>query len=192
MNDFFDALDNQKEHVSDMAAMEDDVRVKREIETETCSRCGGGGHYSYCQRFGTTCFKCSGKGKVYTKRGRIARDLYQRLLSKPTTDLKVGDLVWYDGCPGFSKSRFVAVTDIYLQTAERNGGGYSMKDDHPFYHGYIVECGDDCHFISESADKLWRIGSTAEQKKAALAQALDYQDTLTKTGTVRKLKGARQ
>jgi hypothetical protein len=25
-----------------------------------CTRCGGSGHYSYCQRFGTTCFKCDG------------------------------------------------------------------------------------------------------------------------------------
>jgi hypothetical protein len=25
-----------------------------------CTRCGGSGHYSYCERFGTTCFKCDG------------------------------------------------------------------------------------------------------------------------------------
>lgn len=28
-----------------------------------CSRCGGGGHYSYCQQYGTKCFKCHGSGK---------------------------------------------------------------------------------------------------------------------------------
>lgn len=32
-----------------------------------CSRCGGGGHYSYCQMYGTRCFQCGGSGKVATK-----------------------------------------------------------------------------------------------------------------------------
>lgn len=30
---------------------------------DTCSRCCGSGHYSYCPDYGTTCFKCSGSGK---------------------------------------------------------------------------------------------------------------------------------
>jgi len=28
-----------------------------------CGRCGGTGHYSFCQMYGTTCFGCSGTGK---------------------------------------------------------------------------------------------------------------------------------
>jgi len=27
---------------------------------KTCSRCGGSGHYSYNQMYGTVCFKCNG------------------------------------------------------------------------------------------------------------------------------------
>lgn len=33
------------------------------IATRPCSRCGGSGHYSYCQMYGTRCFKCGGSGK---------------------------------------------------------------------------------------------------------------------------------
>jgi hypothetical protein len=29
---------------------------------KACTRCGGSGHYSYCQMHGTTCFKCGGSG----------------------------------------------------------------------------------------------------------------------------------
>lgn len=36
-------------------------------EGQTCSRCCGGGHYSYCQMYGTTCFKCGGRGTVAPK-----------------------------------------------------------------------------------------------------------------------------
>ncbi len=34
------------------------------LTLKTCGRCGGGGHYSYCQMHGTTCFGCGGTGKV--------------------------------------------------------------------------------------------------------------------------------
>lgn len=34
------------------------------IATRDCGRCGGTGHYSYCERFGTKCFGCGGSGKV--------------------------------------------------------------------------------------------------------------------------------
>ena len=33
----------------------------------TCTRCGGSGHYSYCQTHGTTCFGCGGSGKGLPK-----------------------------------------------------------------------------------------------------------------------------
>lgn len=63
------------------------------FEAVTCSRCGGSGHFSYCQRYGTTCFKCGGQKQVLTKRGRIAQALYTRLLSKPLYALQPGDQI---------------------------------------------------------------------------------------------------
>jgi hypothetical protein len=42
---------------------------------KTCTRCGGSGHFSYCERFGTTCFKCEGaKLQIITPtKAQIAR-----------------------------------------------------------------------------------------------------------------------
>ena len=42
---------------------------------KNCTRCGGSGNYSYCQRFGTKCFKCDGnKQQVVTPtKAEIAR-----------------------------------------------------------------------------------------------------------------------
>lgn len=36
--------------------------MKKHGLMETCSRCGGSGHYSYCDMYGTRCFKCAGSG----------------------------------------------------------------------------------------------------------------------------------
>ena len=38
------------------------ARLKALGLADTCTRCGGGGHYSYCQMYGTKCFKCGGSG----------------------------------------------------------------------------------------------------------------------------------
>lgn len=39
-------------------------RMKMALETKTCNRCGGSGHYSYHMMHGTVCFKCDGKGII--------------------------------------------------------------------------------------------------------------------------------
>lgn len=38
------------------------TRLKALDMADYCSRCAGGGNYSYCQTHGTTCFKCGGSG----------------------------------------------------------------------------------------------------------------------------------
>ena len=53
-----------------------------------CGRCGGGGHYSYCAMYGTTCFGCSGSGKV-------ARKLTPTLLKTVTAQVAAGELEPY-------------------------------------------------------------------------------------------------
>src|SRR5690349_11447675 len=63
------------------------------FEIEVCGRCGGGGHYSYCQRFGTKCFGCGGTGRRYTKRGAIAKQFYEDSLKVPANSIQVGDLI---------------------------------------------------------------------------------------------------
>ena len=42
-------------------------------QTEPCSRCGGGGEYSYCQMHGSRCFKCGGHGVQLTRTAKRAK-----------------------------------------------------------------------------------------------------------------------
>ena len=64
------------------------------FETETCGRCGGSGNYSYCPGYGTRCFKCGGKGKVYSKRGAAALAYGRELRTVPANEVQVGWLLW--------------------------------------------------------------------------------------------------
>ena len=45
------------------------------VAQRDCPRCGGSGHYSYCEAHGTTCFRCNGKGKVAPTSGDCVRAL---------------------------------------------------------------------------------------------------------------------
>jgi hypothetical protein len=73
------------------------VEIKRKnrlgFELESCSRCGGSGKYSYCQSYGTKCFKCGGSGVTITKRGGAAREFFNESLKRHTNELEVGHLV---------------------------------------------------------------------------------------------------
>lgn len=63
----------------------------------TCSRCGGSGHYSRCQMYGTTCFGCAGKGDVATK-------LSKKTLEQVKAKIAAGEL-------DAVKARWQALTD---------------------------------------------------------------------------------
>lgn len=45
--------------------------ITGEIEYNVCTRCSGTGQHSFCTLHGTTCFKCHGRGKVLTARGKV-------------------------------------------------------------------------------------------------------------------------
>jgi len=57
-------------------AMRDAVR-KGLVDVETCSRCGGGGHYSWNQMHGSVCYGCGGKGKAYP---RVTKKLIKEII----------------------------------------------------------------------------------------------------------------
>lgn len=61
------------------------------FEIETCSRCHGGGKYSYCRMYGDRCFKCAGSGAVYTKRGAAARNFFEKLCTKKASEITIGE-----------------------------------------------------------------------------------------------------
>lgn len=155
--------------------MENEKQNATEIETETCTRCGGSGHHSYCQMYGTTCFGCGGSGRRYTKRGAAAAAFLKSLRSKRLADFQPGDLFYMEPGP-FSKGGFSKVTE---SGADKYNAGYWMVSTETL-GGY-----------AGSPDSLQRMGLNAEQKAATRKQALEYQATLTKAGTVRKQKGGK-
>ena len=155
------------------------------LETQTCSRCGGSGRYSYCQtmngRYGPyTCFKCLGAGVVYTKRGAAARELLRVAFSKPAEDLKPGDVVKVSCASGWH-----TVVRAYQQTAEDNTG-HAYADGKPRYY-FCVETKrtSSCGFDPR---ELYRVAQTAEAKAHAFPLIREYQDLLTKAGKEPKAK----
>lgn len=142
------------------------------LESETCSRCGGSGRYSYCQMYGDRCFKCGGKGLVLTARGKAAAIYLRSLRSKPIGQLVVGDKFKdpNEGLP-FSFSGFATIQSIEAH----DDGTFTVTTDKTVLANWNKE-----HSL--------RVAQTAEQSAATWQAALDYQATLTKAGTPRKRK----
>ena len=136
------------------------------FESETCTRCGGSGQYSYCQTYGTRCFKCGGTGVQLTKRGHVAQAFYISLLSVPARELKVGD--WYRDTVDGKNRKITAI----------------KAPVHPNQPGEL---------ILDSADFGWYVGPDTlvrrvlpqAEREVLIAQARAFQDTLTKAGKPR-------
>ena len=93
--------------------------AKTTFESEVCSRCGGSGHYSYCQMYGTTCFRCAGRRITLTKRGAAAQAYFTALCSKPASEVKVGEVVKV--CGKFSKVVKVGFTEACKWLEQETG-----------------------------------------------------------------------
>jgi hypothetical protein len=141
------------------------------LEIETCSRCGGSGEYSYCQMYGTKCFKCHGTGKVYTKRGLAAKMFFEASLTKTVLDLAVGEKILSDGGMVNSKPQWYTVQSL------------EKMDD-----GTITIHTDKCTFSHYAVSSTFRVAATAEKKAEAMIAAEAYQNTLTQQGKPRKFK----
>ncbi len=137
-------------------------KTKMGYEVTTCSRCGGTGHYSYCQAHGTTCFKCGGTGVVLSKRGHATREYFENLTSIPAHEVKVGmkmrDYQW------------LIVEKIEPDTLNE---------------GCIIIETEKCrHHVSMNCPV--RIINDNDHFQTCLQQARDYQEKLTKTGKLMK------
>lgn len=129
------------------------------FENVTCGRCGGGGHYSYNQITGTTCFGCLGAGVKLTVRGRKAQ-LFLESLRRVTADkLKQGDKYMDDDGRWHT-----------IQSIEPESLGYCIVSE-----GYAYSVG---------ASTLLRKARSAVEVAEARALALEFQSRLTKTGVV--------
>ena len=130
------------------------------FETQTCTRCGGSGHYSFNLRDGTVCYGCGGKGWQHTRRGAAAHKFYNDLLTVPARSLEPGQRVW-DKFAG--RWQTVASVDPERYCIQYNSGLAEYYDAVP--------------------DLTKRRKPTSEAERLAFVQrALDYQATLTKAG----------
>lgn len=145
----------------------------RGFERVPCGRCGGCGEYSYCAMYGTRCFGCAGSGVVLTKRGKLAKAHYERLLSKTAAELVAGcDAVQYSP----TSKKFRTVTSVSPCPLNPGTVNVVLGEWSPG-HTYTIGC---------RPETLFRVAASAETKAAALAAALAFEDSLTKTGTPRK------
>lgn len=161
------------------------------FEYETCSRCGGSGSYSYCQRYGTVCFKCSGARETLTARGSEAQRYLNELLSLPLSAIKPGmtvrDInVTVGGTPFHEWCKVIAITPYDASHNRSLVNGVMVSWEGEFFtmetetkRGRSSHCG-------LKADHMFRVLADKETKQAAIEKALAYQETLTKAGKPRK------
>jgi hypothetical protein len=106
------------------------------------------------------------------------------LRSKAAKDFTAGELVFIEGCPGFSASKFYAVKSVRVVTAAekvaRGNRSFTNGIETPQYDGVVIEC--DGYSLETSPDAMLRRGCSKDEKAATLKAALDYQGTLTKAG----------
>ena len=151
------------------------------FETEVCSRCHGTGHYSFNGEH-SRCYKCEGKNgaRAFTKRGAAAKAYYESKLMVAATDVKIGDKIR----DTFVKQLTVATIEQRKPTGRAWVGGVELVLSDRIYFGN----GNGLETSCEVDGAVRRI-PTAKENETLIAEALAYQETLTKAGTVRKSKG---
>lgn len=160
--------------------------LTKEFETETCSRCGGGGHYSYCQMYGTRCFRCGGAGKTYSKRGDAAKAFARSLRTVKASEIKVGWLLWEDASPFGDKAGWRKVVEIKASAScsiSRDAEGNEVRS---YYTEFLTTGMGHCLY----ADSEVQAVPNADRLKEIKTLALEYQATLTKQGKPAKRKAA--
>lgn len=165
--------------------------MSKYFETEKCSRCQGSGNYSYCERFGTICFKCHGNKVVLTKRGATASEYLRKLRTKSASALVVGDRIASDRMTdgGSLYTCIATVTKIESTNSCQSGTTengvtvwkthemIAITSNHPKY-GDMTQC---C--VLDTPMRVYAINDAEKIK-----QAVEYQNTLTKQGKPRKSK----
>lgn len=150
----------------------ENMTTMTKFETVVCGRCGGTGHYSFNQIDGTMCYGCRGVGAVYTKRGLEAKRFFDESLSVPAKDVNIGDFIQcWAGDPKYYK-----VTDKSYETI--NDGRVCVQ---------LVMSTDKYHCVYRSnQEQRIKVHTDTQTKQAKLKAALEYQETLTKAGKVKK------
>lgn len=82
--------------------MAENRKLTEIFPTKPCTRCGGGGRYSYNQRDGDRCWGCSGTGQMWaTKKVSEAVVAYRKAVKdakeRQVKDLELGVKIYWDG-----------------------------------------------------------------------------------------------
>jgi hypothetical protein len=161
-------------------------KAPRKLESTPCTRCGGAKRIAgYSHVHGGICFKCLGAGVRLTKRGRAANDFLQRLRQRTTGELTPDMLVYYQGFNAGSfaqPSRFMRVNSV--SELKETGVSHMVDGQWVKHLAHVIEC--DGMTSSAQLHDLHRVGQTGLGKQRTFKLALDYQDMLTKSGTIRK------
>lgn len=153
------------------------------FERETCGRCGGSGSYSYCQRYGSTCFGCAGSGVRLTKRGAAASQWLIARLQVRAEDAKVGQRL-LDSVVTVNGVGNVWRTVESVEVGEEHVVGWSGTGDARVEHKgrtVLIRWRGKAEATGYTGISFRR-RPTAEE----LAEAIAYQGTLTKLGKPRK------
>lgn len=142
------------------------------FEAVTCSRCCGTGEYSFNLVNGTRCFGCGGQGVKLTKRGAAATAYYKQLLSKPASELIVGDVVKFDM---YFFICWAPITEIVV-----NDGGIHLRA--------VRKLTGETISIGVPPDTLVQRRLCDADRLPLVANALAFQASLTKTGKPAKRK----
>ena len=136
-----------------------DIKKLTKIETVPCDRCAGTGQHSNCEVFGTTCFKCNGSGRKYTKRGAVVVQYFESLKMKSVkaSDIKIGDRVKM--CS-------------YVFTVKEITNPHDKR-----YINFHSQFGVHGAFVNSDIEVF-----TGMTDAECLAKALEFQATLTKSG----------
>jgi hypothetical protein len=145
------------------------------FEIKTCTRCHGSGQYSFNQIDGSKCYGCSGCGKQYTGRGKLVKRFWDELCQIDPADVVVGQRI-DNGMAKFTVAEVLPVTE----------SGAVIKDGvriPMMFHNFKSVSGKE---YSAQAGYKVRLIPQGEERERLLAQALAYQDSLTKEGKPRK------
>lgn len=141
-------------------------------ETETCTRCGGSGHFSYNRMTGTRCFKCRGEKVCYTKRGAAAANFATELRKQAVETVQIGDRIYW----GNGGRMTVTAID------GPRPSGVSVKRDGEWVPVMEIEFTGNTLVKSFHVGEIVRRGWTPEM----VAEVNEYQAKLTKSGTLLK------
>lgn len=160
------------------------ITTAQNFESKPCGRCGGSGNHSYCQMYGTTCFECRGKGKVYTKRGSVASQYMKSLRTVKASEVQTGWLIYVGPSPlGGYKPGWHVVTAAGPSDCK---AWSTAPDGSKIEHSYILieteKAGGQNVFPDSNVIAVAHKNALA----ATRAAALQYQERLTKAGIERR------